>query len=264
MEEQAKRLRNPNGKINRVSVVDQVCSAIKQDIVDGIWKPGDKLPSEAEFAEQFGVNRFSVRMAMQKLSTLGIIETRVGEGSFVQPISLKPFFKEISVFYEGKERYRDIQQLRNVLEYECMRQAVYSASSEEKELLREKLEQYREKAHAYFIDPDNEEKLDEAVEADFQFHYTVVKMSHNELFQDIYNMVRRVVCSHIKELVRRRVHSRTDAGLPPAQGTDSHTKIYNCIINSDVEALRQVTDEMLGIVPIHGVDDMDSSGGKIG
>lgn len=46
-------------KINRVSIVDQVCAAIKQDVVDGIWKPGDKLPSEAELADTFGVNRLS-------------------------------------------------------------------------------------------------------------------------------------------------------------------------------------------------------------
>ncbi|MFR1050737.1 MAG: FadR/GntR family transcriptional regulator [Lachnospirales bacterium] len=51
-------------KITRVSIVDQVCSSIKQDIADGIWKAGDKLPSEAEFAETFGVNRLSVRMAL--------------------------------------------------------------------------------------------------------------------------------------------------------------------------------------------------------
>ena len=37
--------------VSRVSVVDQVCSSIKQDIADGIWKEGEKLPSEGEFAE---------------------------------------------------------------------------------------------------------------------------------------------------------------------------------------------------------------------
>ena len=42
----------------------------KQDIADGVWKTGDKIPSEGELAEIFGVNRLSVRMALQKLSAL--------------------------------------------------------------------------------------------------------------------------------------------------------------------------------------------------
>ena len=120
-------------KISRVSIVDQVCASIKQDIADGIWKAGEKLPSEAEFAETFGVNRLSVRVALQKLNTLGIIETRVGEGSFVCNFSLRPVLNEISVFYASEDNYKDVQQLRNLLEFECMRLAVTLATDEEKE-----------------------------------------------------------------------------------------------------------------------------------
>ena len=135
-------------KIARVSIVDQVCASIKQDIADGIWKPGDKIPSEAEFADMFGVNRLSVRMALQKLNTLGIIDTRVGEGSFVCKFSLKPILSEISIFYEGEDKYRDVQQLRNLLEYECTRLAVHSATEEEKKELGEALKHYNECALA--------------------------------------------------------------------------------------------------------------------
>ena len=73
MENERVRPARKRQKITRMSVVDQVCASIKQDIADGVWKAGDKIPSEGEFAEMFGVNRLSVRMALQKLSTLGII-----------------------------------------------------------------------------------------------------------------------------------------------------------------------------------------------
>lgn len=52
------KLSRPGGRkreITRVSIVDQICSSIRQDIADGIWKTGDKLPSEAEFAETSAV-----------------------------------------------------------------------------------------------------------------------------------------------------------------------------------------------------------------
>ena len=160
-QEQQKRPAGRKMKISRVSIVDQVCDSIKQDIADGIWKAGDRLPSEAEFAETFGVNRLSVRMALQKLSTLGIIETRVGEGSFVCSFSLKPVLSEISIFYEGADQYHDIQQLRNLLEYECMRLAAHTASEQEKAELKEALDHYYELNRNYFeLGPDNEEALE--------------------------------------------------------------------------------------------------------
>ena len=95
------KLRSP--KIRRLSVVDQVSDSIKQSLLDQVWKEGDKLPSEGELAEYYGVNRLSVRMALQKLSTLGLIETRVGEGSFVAHFSVQPIFSELaSVRQQGR------------------------------------------------------------------------------------------------------------------------------------------------------------------
>lgn len=255
MEEQD--LARPTGrkmKINRVSIVDQVCASIKQDVADGIWATGDKLPSEAEFAETFGVNRLSVRMALQKLNTLGIIETRVGEGSFVCNFSLKPVLSELSIFYEGEEKYHDVQQLRNLLEYECMRLAVFSASEEDKAALKAALDSYNKYAMDYALDMDNPDVLEQAVDADFNFHYQVVKMSHNRLYKDIYYMVQQLVRGHITELVSARCHRRKEAGLPPLGENDTHNQIYNCIINSDMDALRKATQEMLGIIPIQGLD----------
>lgn len=252
--EQAGRPSKRKMKIARVSIVDQVCASIKQDIADGIWKLGDKIPSEAEFAEMFGVNRLSVRMALQKLNTLGIIDTRVGEGSFVCKFSLKPILSEISIFYEGEDKYHDVQQLRNLLEYECTRLAVQSATEEEKAELAEALKHYNECALALSKDPNTSEVLASAVDADFNFHYKVVKMSHNKLYKDIYYMVQQLVRSHITELISSRNRRRYEAGLPFLGEDDTHTKIYNCIINSDTEALRSVNEEMLGIVPIPGMD----------
>lgn len=46
-------------------MVDQVSEAIKQNILDHVWNVGDKIPSESELADEFEVNRLSVRMALQ-------------------------------------------------------------------------------------------------------------------------------------------------------------------------------------------------------
>ena len=60
-------------------VVDQILSSIR----DGSLKPGERMPSEAKLAELTGVGRTSVREALAALRLMGVVETRVGSGSFV-------------------------------------------------------------------------------------------------------------------------------------------------------------------------------------
>ena len=249
------RRSSSKAKISRVSIVDQVCASIKEDIAAGMWLPGDKLPSEAEFADLFGVNRLSVRMALQKLSTLGIIETRVGEGSFVvERFSLRPFLSEIAFVYDSDEKYREVQQLRNLLEGECMNLAILNATQEEKEELHAVLERYDQDLAAYTDDIDSVELLERLVDSDFNFHYKVVKMSHNALYKDIYYMVHQLIRRHITRLVSSRVRRRKEAGLPPMTGNDSHTHMYESILNGDRAEAQKAREEMLGILPVEGLD----------
>jgi GntR family transcriptional repressor for pyruvate dehydrogenase complex len=61
-------------------VIDQILSSIR----DGSLSPGERLPSEAKLAELTGVGRTSVREALTALRLMGVIETRVGDGSYVR------------------------------------------------------------------------------------------------------------------------------------------------------------------------------------
>ena len=249
--------RSRKKKISRISIVDQVCASIKQDIADGVWKTGDKIPSEGELAEIFGVNRLSVRMALQKLSTLGIIETRVGEGSYVKAFSLKPILREVAVFYEGEERYNEVRQLRFLLESECMRLALQVGTVEEKERLGLALQYYNDMAVEYHKDLDDENRLDQVVDADFLFHYQVIQMSHNRLYRDIYQMVQVLIREHIKRLLSRRAHARAEAGLPQTLVNETHEEIYQAIRDSNADVIERLCEEMLGMVPVPGMDIFD-------
>ncbi len=67
----------------KVSAVDTVINQIKQLLIDKKLKPGEKLPSEMEICEGLGISRGSVREAMKILSALGIVEIKVGNGTFI-------------------------------------------------------------------------------------------------------------------------------------------------------------------------------------
>lgn len=249
-------------KISRLSVVDQVCETIKQDMMNHVLDTGDKLPSESDLAEMFGVNRLSVRMALQKLSTLGLIETRVGEGSFVKDFSLKPFFREIAMIYSDADRRKDVEQLRNLLEGECQNLAIMKATDMEKAHLKELLDAYYEKATIFAQDIDNPEYLEQLVEADFAFHYGIIKLSHNRLYMDSYYMVQQLIRDHIMQLIYTRAHRRRAAGYPATIVPDSHEQMYLSIVNGDAEAAKKSREQTLGILPVHGMDYFDDPTAK--
>lgn len=70
--------------LNRSPLYVQIKQHILGDIRKGVWKPGEKLPTELDLAERFGVSVGTVRRAMGGLEDEGIISRREGSGTFVR------------------------------------------------------------------------------------------------------------------------------------------------------------------------------------
>ena len=60
-----------------------IADALRSDLAEGRYNPGDKLPTEAALADRFGVNRHTVRHGISALVDQGLIRTRRGAGAFV-------------------------------------------------------------------------------------------------------------------------------------------------------------------------------------
>lgn len=73
--------------VKTVQVYEQVCEQILGLIVQGVWPPGFRLPSERELATQLAVSRPTIREAIAALNTRGVIDTRAGAGSYVSAVS---------------------------------------------------------------------------------------------------------------------------------------------------------------------------------
>lgn len=67
----------------RTPIWSAIATALRGDLVEGRYAPGDKLPTEAALAERFGVNRHTVRHALRHLVEEGLVRTRRGAGAFV-------------------------------------------------------------------------------------------------------------------------------------------------------------------------------------
>ncbi|QEW02140.1 GntR family transcriptional regulator [Microbacterium lushaniae] len=64
----------------------QIMRAIETEIADGAWSPGDRLPSESELCGHFSASRTSVRDALARLESAGIISRQQGKGAFVERV----------------------------------------------------------------------------------------------------------------------------------------------------------------------------------
>lgn len=73
-------MRDRNGK---TPVWKAIANALRSDMTEGRYAPGDKLPTEAALADRFGVNRHTVRHGISALVEEGLIRTRRGAGAFV-------------------------------------------------------------------------------------------------------------------------------------------------------------------------------------
>jgi GntR family transcriptional repressor for pyruvate dehydrogenase complex len=71
-------------QIKRTKVYKAAIEQIKAEIENGRWVAGTQLPSERELATQMGIGRPAVREAIRVLETLGYVEIRIGQGSFVR------------------------------------------------------------------------------------------------------------------------------------------------------------------------------------
>ena len=65
------------------NVTEYIMQYMKEQITNGTWKVGEKIPSENDLCEKLGYSRTSVRSALQKYNVLGILRSEKGRGTFV-------------------------------------------------------------------------------------------------------------------------------------------------------------------------------------
>ena len=63
-----------------IPLYKQIVRALSDSIANGTYRPGDKLPTEAELIEQFGVSRITVRSAIKEMEDAGLVERARGKG----------------------------------------------------------------------------------------------------------------------------------------------------------------------------------------
>lgn len=237
-----------DAKIVKKSATDQVANKIISYLKDGTWKTGDKLPSEAELAELFGVNRLTVRMVIQKLNTIGILETKNGVGTHVIPFNFEEYIDEASIYYMSDDLLDHVSEFRHAIELPSIDLAIKRASSDDFEILKKLLDDYTDLEHKILTAP-SKDLIEKIAKADIAFHKQIVHMSHNTLFVYTFKVCEKVIFEYILKLMKHRL--RQSKKLSVSNQTNEtrydniHTEIYEALKEKNADLCKQYYIKMI-------------------
>jgi len=160
-------------KQNRMyeDIVDQVLEAILR----GDLKPNDKLPSEKELGNTFGVSRVTVREAIRSLEQFGMIEVRQGSmgGAYVKEMDTNAVVGQIeNVLKMTNTTFQHLREARAAIEETVLKRLLPSGIAEEDF---SRLEQNIAAAREHFKAKRDRQRL----QTNFEFHTMIVEMTQN-------------------------------------------------------------------------------------
>ena len=128
--------------IRQFRVSGEVAEQLKQSILLGHFKHGDKLPAERDLAEQFQVSRAAIREALRSLENAGFLTTRQGSagGAFVTDLSFATLTNAfVDLFLVGKISIPEMHQVRLLIEPEVVRLATLHVTHDYAQKLRDSM-----------------------------------------------------------------------------------------------------------------------------
>jgi GntR family transcriptional regulator, transcriptional repressor for pyruvate dehydrogenase complex len=162
------------GLVNRERrLSDKVADMMLETIMSDRLKVGDRLPSERELGEQFGVSRTVIREAVRALVTKGVIEVRSGSGLRVAAVDADAVSESMSLFLRGGTLdFEKVHEVRTVLEVHLAGLAAERATDEDVARLREIHERMQQETS----------DVEAAALDDLEFHRVIARATHNGLF----------------------------------------------------------------------------------
>ena len=208
-------------------VAEQVYHALHQAILEKRFTAGEKLPSESALCEQFGVSKASIKSALYRLSTLGLIETRVGQGSFVLDPSDNLFLAQLGEIPLSDCNVSQINEYRLYFELDAVRLAMKRATDEDFRKCESILKRMDDSIVAGDIALHDK--------MDYEFHLEICKATKNRAFVFAYETVGKLLRRHAALLSEG--YFKKISGQQP--GEDIHWRLLDAIKAKDIDACRK-------------------------
>lgn len=232
---EAQKARNMFKAHKKLSTVDIVINSIRELLLTRKLVPGQKIPSEGEISEGLGVSRGSVREAMKILAAFGVVDIRVGDGTYIpsepKAALIDPLLFSFMIYSPDVQ---EIMEFRRLVELDIVELIIAhkERNSDERALLRANMEELA----ALRTDKAGFEAI---TDNDMEFHRLLGRAACNKLTQRIYDFA----LDYLEHTIRD-THQAQDNG---EDSHEVHTQIMDAIDNNNLELARRAIDHSVAV-----------------
>ncbi|WP_306565911.1 FadR/GntR family transcriptional regulator [Aquabacterium sp.] len=204
------------------SLPDRLFEAITEDIRNGVYPVGGKLPIEPELCTRYGVSRTVLREAVARLKADGLLDTKRGRGTLVLERSMNTPFRFKALGEDSARSIAELSELRIGVEGTAAALAAQRRTHAEVTKLKSCLDRMQAA-----IDSGTS-----GTDADLEFHRTIADATHNSHYRMFMDYLRQHFAVAIDVA---RSHSAKTSGLSQL-AQDEHRAIYLAIEAGDPDA----------------------------
>jgi len=184
-------------KIKKTTVVEQVMEQIKGLISSGAYKPGDKIPTELELSESFGVGRSSIREAIKIFNYMGVLKSQAAKGTFVEERSNISSESLTWSLLLGDDELNEMIDLRGSIEIWAIFKLTENLSA--KDPAAKKVVRDLNNIISDMRSASMEGSRSKLIELDFNFHHAIIESCNNSLFLSLFDTLKSFLYDEIKQ-----------------------------------------------------------------
>lgn len=221
-------MQSPAPRRARRRLADAVIDRIQQQISLGVLSPGDRLPTETQLTETFGVSRTTIREAVVVLAHAGLLQVRQGDGTYVTEPSAN---RETLDDRLRRAAALEVYEVRRPLEVEAARLAALRRTEGDVRRMRELLAERDRLREARDISA--------AVSVDVEFHTAIAVASRNAVLADVY----RTFSIALRETL---IHIANDSAVT-VDTTDLHYALADAIDRRDATGAAAAAERLIEV-----------------
>lgn len=196
-----------------------------EQILKGEWAPGSKIPSENELSKLLGVSRISIREAFQRLVSLGILETRQGDGTYVKEFSPGVYMNSlIPLCVLDPVDLMEVMEYRKITEIETSGLAAERATEADIKELQE----------IYARMQASQDDVAAFAAEDLNFHLAIAKASKNSLIIKVNQIIKNILSVSMSDIV---------SSLGTNMGLYYHEHLIDAVVHRDRELAKKLMED---------------------
>jgi GntR family transcriptional regulator, transcriptional repressor for pyruvate dehydrogenase complex len=221
--------------VSRTKLTASVFEQLLSYVVGGTWKAGDRIPPERDLCQQLGIARTSLREALKAMELVGMLDSRVGDGTFVCPRS-EFLSRPLLWAFTGSDHdeLHEIMEARTIIEENLAGLAAERGTDDQIKQIGDAVQMMR----------DSTARGDSSLEADMAFHIAVSTAAQNGVLLNAVQLLRN--------LMRQWIHYKLLIPDVPEVVLKRHIAIYKAIAARKPAAartaMRQHLEETMTLV----------------